>query len=81
MVEFAQGAIEILPGGGITLRNLDKVVEATGCEQIHVAAFRQLRDPSTAGNPEIFFGGALYPPEDRYDVIDGDAIARVRARL
>ncbi|MBR1822441.1 MAG: copper homeostasis protein CutC [Clostridia bacterium] len=81
MVDFAQGAIQILPGGGVSLRNLEKIVGATGCEQIHVAKFRQYTDPSTGGNPEIFYGGALYPPEDRYDVIDGDYVAQVRARL
>lgn len=81
MVEFAQGAIEILPGGGVTLRNMDRIIEITGCTAIHVAKFRQYTDPSTAGNPEIYYGGALYPPEDRYDVIDGDYIARVRAKL
>lgn len=81
MIDFAQGAIEILPGGGVTLRNMDRLIEATGCRAIHVAKFRQYADPSTAGNPEIFYGGALYPPEDRYDVIDGDYIAQVRAKL
>ena len=81
MVEFAQGEIEILPGGGVTLRNMDRIIEITGCTAIHVAKFRQYADPSTAGNPEIYYGGALYPPEDRYDVIDGDYIARVRAKL
>lgn len=81
MVDFAQGRIEIQPGGGVSLRNLERILEATGCDCIHVAKFRELTDPSAAGNPDIFFGGALYPPEDRYDVIDGDYIARVRARL
>ena len=81
MIDFAQGAIQILPGGGVSLRNLDRVLEATGCRQVHVAKFRQCADTSTAGNPDIFYGGALYPPEDRYDVIDGDYIAQVRARL
>ena len=81
MVDFARGRIEIQPGGGVSLRNLERILEATGCDCIHVAKFRELTDPSAAGNPDIFFGGALYPPEDRYDVIDGDYIARVRARL
>lgn len=81
MIDFAQGAIEILPGGGVTLRNMDAILEKTGCAAIHVAKFRQYTDPSTAGNPEIFYGGALYPPEDRYDVIDGDYVAEVRKRL
>ena len=81
MTDFAQGAIQIMPGAGVNLKNVDKIVEATGCDQIHVARFRQRMDASTACNPDIFFGGALYPPEDRYDVIDGDYIAQVRAHL
>jgi copper homeostasis protein len=81
MMDFAQGAIQIMPGAGVNLKNVDRIVEATGCDQIHVARFRDVTDSSTAHNRDIFFGGALYPPEDRYSVIDGDYIARVRARL
>ena len=81
MMEFAHGAIQILPGAGVNLQNVDRIIEATGCDQIHVARFRQYTDPSTANNRDIFYGGALYPPEDRYDVIDGDYIARIRSHL
>jgi len=81
MMDFAQGAIQIMPGAGVNLKNVDRIVEATGCDQIHVARFRDVMDTSTAGNRDIFFGGALYPPEDRYSVIDGDYIASVRAHL
>ena len=81
MMDFAQGAIQIMPGAGVNLKNVDKIIEATGCDQVHVARFRALSDPSTANNRDIFYGGALYPPEDRYDVIDGDYIARLSERL
>ena len=81
MMDFAQGAIQILPGAGVNLKNVDKIIEFTGCDQIHVARFRQYTDPSTANNRDIFYGGALYPPEDRYDVIDGDYIAAIREHL
>ena len=81
MMDFAQGAIEIMPGAGVNLQNVDKIVEATGCRQIHVARFRDCADASTANNRDIFFGGALYPPEDRYSMIDGDYIVRIRERL
>ena len=81
MIEFAQGAIQIMPGAGVNLKNVDKIVEFTGCDQIHVAKFRQYVDPSTANNRDIFYGGALYPPEDRYDVIDGDYIGEIRRHL
>ena len=78
MIRFAQGAIEILPGAGITLKNARQVVEATGCTQIHLARHRKLCDPSTANNRDIFFGGALYPPEDTFEQIDGGYVASVR---
>ena len=81
MIRFADGAIEILPGAGITLRNATKVMQATGCTQIHLAHHRKLCDPSTANNRDIFFGGALYPPEDTYDQIDGAYIAAVRGLI
>ena len=81
MMDFAQGAIQIMPGAGVNLKNVDRIVEATGCDQIHLAHFRNVMDTSTAGNRDIFFGGALYPPEDRYSVIDGDYIAQIRQRL
>lgn len=81
MIEFARGAIQILPGAGVSLRNVERLVAETGCDQVHVAKFRSWTDSSTAANPEIFYGGALYPPEERYDVIDGDYIAAIRAKL
>ena len=81
MIAFAQGAIQIMPGAGVNLKNVDRIVEFTGCDQIHVAKFRQYVDPSTANNRDIFYGGALYPPEDRYDVIDGDYIGEIRRHL
>ena len=81
MVAFAAGRIQILPGAGVNLKNVDKIMEFTGCDQVHVARFKQALDPSTANNRDIFYGGALYPPEDRYDVIDGDYISAIRAHL
>ena len=81
MIDFAQGEITIMPGAGVSLKNVDRIVQATGCNEIHVARFRTRMDTSTAHNAGIYFGGALYPPEDRYSVIDGDYIAQVRKHL
>jgi copper homeostasis protein len=79
MIDFAQGAIQILPGAGVNVKNIDRIIQETGCTQIHVARFTKRVDASTDNNQDIFFGGALYPPEDRYDVTDGSYIARLRA--
>jgi copper homeostasis protein len=70
MVAFAQGAIQILPGAGVNVKNIDRVIQETGCTQVHAARFSRRLDFSTRNNQEIFFGGALYPPEDGYDVTD-----------
>lgn len=81
MIQFAGDAIEILPGAGITLENVSRVVEITGTKQIHIARHKSMPDPSVNNNRSIYFGGALYPPEDRYDVTDRGYIAAVSGKL
>lgn len=81
MVRFAGDAIEILPGAGIRLNNAAKVVAATGCTQVHLSHRVAVADPSTQGNPDIHFGGALYPPEATYQVTDSAYFAALRTAL
>lgn len=70
MIEYAAGRIEVLPGAGIRLNNVEEIVQKTGCTQMHIAMPKACYDKSAMGNPEIFFGGALYPPEDRFAMAD-----------
>ena len=42
---------------------------------MHAAVHRTAYDLSCQGNPAIFFGGAIYPPEDRYRIADAAGIA------
>ena len=81
MIEYAAGRIQILPGAGITARNMDRVIAGTGCRQIHLAAHRSCTDASVANNRSIYYGGCLYPPEDRFQVIDRDYIGGMVGRL
>ena len=81
MIEYAAGRIQILPGAGITARNMDRIISETGCDQIHLAAHRTLTDLSTQNNRSIYYGGCLYPPEDRFNIIDRDYIGGMVARL
>lgn len=81
MIDYAAGRIQILPGAGVTLRNAHRVVAATGCTQIHLARHKTLPDSSVNNNRSIYYGGALYPPEDRFDVTDSDYVAAVRGEL
>ena len=70
MIDYAKDRIQILPGGGIRPANIAQVVQTIGCTQIHASANRRCTDTSCLGNPEIHFGGALYPPEDQYSMTD-----------
>ncbi|MEG2454673.1 MAG: copper homeostasis protein CutC [Oscillospiraceae bacterium] len=81
MIAYAAGRIQILPGAGITAKNMDRVIAETGCDQMHLAAHKTRLDPSVNNNNEIFYGGALYPPEDRYNVTDRAYISGIVDRL
>ncbi|EFW36490.1 copper homeostasis protein CutC [Treponema phagedenis] len=77
MVRHARGKIEILPGGGITKKNASRLVQETGVSQIHFAALCSKPEPSVQHNPKIYYGGALYPNEDRFEIADLDEMRRI----
>lgn len=74
LIDHAGNRIEVLPGGGIKPHHVGHVVQATGCKQIHLTAFKTQRDASTLARPSVTFGGALYPREDEYVVTDRDVV-------
>ncbi len=76
MVEYAGDRIIIMPGAGIRdAIRAEELVNYTGCKEIHVRLTKTLYDNSTENNTSIFYGSALYPPEDRYPVIDAAQVA------
>ncbi|MGN0977350.1 MAG: copper homeostasis protein CutC [Faecousia sp.] len=75
MIEHAAGRIQILPGCGITPENAQWVRQMTGTTMMHAALTRTVYDRSAMGNPSIYFGGCVYPPEDRYSVTAAEDIA------
>jgi copper homeostasis protein len=81
LVDYAGDRIQIMPGGGIKPFHFDEVIARTGCRQIHVAAWKTQRDDSTRHRPAVTFGGALYPPEDLYDVTDRSVVGDLAGRL
>ena len=77
MIEYSRGRIEILPGAGLNRLNVESFIEKCGCTQVHMAAHRTMTDSSTLNNRSIFYGGCLYPPEDRFNITDGAYIGSV----
>jgi copper homeostasis protein len=81
LIAKAGDKIEILPGGGIRLHNVRTIIEQTAVKQVHLSAFSHRLDKSTHHRPHITFGGALHPPEDRYDLIDSSVIQSIADEL
>ena len=81
MIRYARGRLQILPGAGITRRNAARIVKETGADQIHITAHRSVYDRSVDNNRAIFYGGCLYPPEDRFSLIDCEAIRGIAAQV
>jgi copper homeostasis protein len=76
LVRRAGDRIVIMPGGGITARNVDRIVAEARPKEIHFAAL----EPTTSGmrnrREHVFMGGTLRPPE--YDRLVTSA-ASIRA--
>ena len=77
LIERAGDRIEVLPGGGIAPYNIKEVIERTGCPQVHLTAWGTVTDSSTQANRAVTFGGALYPPEDRYQMTDAGLVRKL----
>jgi copper homeostasis protein len=81
LIEHASGRIEILPGGGLRVHNINDFVARTGCTQVHLAAPGVQYDNSTLARPSVTFGGALHPSEVRYEVTDRSIVENVVKQL
>jgi copper homeostasis protein len=81
LIRRAAGRIEILPAGGINRFTVADVVARTGCDQVHAALRVTRRDASVAARPQVAFGAALRPQEDRYEATGEAAVAELRQLL
>ncbi|MCP2338990.1 copper homeostasis protein CutC [Actinomadura rupiterrae] len=77
LVRRAGDRIVIMPGGGITDRNVARVVAETGAREIHFAALAPEDSPAVHRNPYPFMGGELRRPEYERLVTSGAGIGAV----
>jgi copper homeostasis protein len=63
LVRKAGDRIIVMPGGGITERNFEKIASQSGARELHVAALAEIEGPMKYRNPRCFMGGELRPPE------------------
>ncbi|MBO4207651.1 copper homeostasis protein CutC [Micromonospora echinofusca] len=63
LVRRADRRIIVMPGGGITPRNIARIIEATRAEEYHFAALVKSDSPAVHRNPAPLMGGVLHRPE------------------
>jgi copper homeostasis protein len=73
----AEGRIIVMPGGGITPRNIQRVVAATGVTEVHLSARRGVESAMSYRNSRLFMGGTLRPPEFSWKTTDENAVRSV----
>lgn len=63
LVEKAGQRIIVMPGGGITARNAERIVTAARPREMHFAALELAEGGMQFRRPHVFMGGELRPPE------------------
>jgi copper homeostasis protein len=80
LIDRAHGRIEVLPGAGVRAHNVERLIHATGCTQIHLTAFTAQVDPSTAASP-LYFGSVPGSPSSSYERVDRETVRRMKETL
>jgi copper homeostasis protein len=71
LTQRAGNRIVVMPGGGITSRNVDRIVAAACPREIHFAALESVASGMRFRRRHVFMGGELRPPE--YDRLETSA--------
>lgn len=76
LVQKAGDRIIVMPGAGITERNIKKIVAQCAPREVHIYAPASVESRMRYRNTQCYMGGELRPPEFALTVIDAN---RVRA--
>ena len=81
LIARAKDRIIIMPGGGITSRNVERIVSVASPREIHFAALDTAPSAMQFRRGHVFMGGELRPPEYDRPETSLAAIRSVMARL
>ena len=81
LVQKAGDRIIIMPGGGITERNIGKIVAQSGVKEVHVVGVVSAESRMTYRNPHVFMGGELRPPEFTRMITDAGQVKALMAAV
>ena len=74
LIERAGERIVVMPGCGITPRNLPRLLRATGAREVHVVGTEATESPMQFRNPRCFMGTSLHTPEYHRQVTTAERI-------
>ena len=63
LVRHASGRIIVMPGGGITARNIDRIRAEVDLDEMHFGALEPVPSAMEARREHVFMGGELRAPE------------------
>ena len=74
LVRRAGDDLIIMPGAGITTKNLPRIMRETGAKEYHLTGSAPVLSKMEFRNERCFMGKALYPPEFSLKVTDAGKI-------
>lgn len=76
LVSRVSGRIIVMPGGGITARNVGRVIACTHTREVHFACSAPSDGRMRFRNARVFMGGTLRPPEYTLEITRALDVAR-----
>eukprot|EP01132_Coremiostelium_polycephalum_P007711 gene7711-9485_t len=70
LIKLSEGRIKILPGGGITERNISKIIKKTGLYELHLSGRIKHDSKMIHRNERVFMGGELRQSEYSLSIVD-----------
>jgi copper homeostasis protein len=70
LVDRAGNRIIIMPGAGITERNINNILSLTGAREVHTSARKKLDSKMTYRKSHVFMGGELHQSEYEVSIVD-----------
>jgi copper homeostasis protein len=78
LIQLAGDRIVVMPGGGLSERNLPKILRQSGAREFHVSAASTRESPMTFRNPRVAMGRQVGPPEYQSSVASDTRIRAFR---
>lgn len=75
--KLAAGRIIVMPGGGLTARNVQKIATHSGVSEVHLSARSGVESKMKHRNSRCFMGGALRPPEFSWKTTDEGSVRSI----